>query len=426
MWLERGVTFQMLGQYENAAESYLRATQLPNSGYFPCVRYAHVHKFRSDVKQDLEMIDRMQHMLKDRKNDGGSISDEIRVQEIAELHFACAKAFTEMNNIQMAAKHYKKGNKWWSKIAIYDPNVDLRREQVMRNVFGPQLGALWMRREARGLQSESIAKAPIFIIGRPRSGSTLVEQIISSHSDVFGAGEDTLFSPMMSKLLTKFISGGEPIDILQEYGERYVKTMLRRARPLTRFTDKNLQNFWYLGLLHLVLPHAKVVHVYRDPRAACFSMYKSLFLQGGKKSITESYDQKSLAHSYATYEKMMRYWQDTIPSDQLFSISYEHIVLDFNRSVSRLAKFLDLDLQPEMFEFWKNSRVVQTASHGQVNTPLYTSSLDSWRRFEPYLKELLDELPPDSIRRADDRITSLLRMRGSTSGSSSIRNDYEL
>ena len=312
-----------------------------------------------------------------------------------------------------------------SKIAVYDPNVDIRREQVMRSIFGPQLGEIWTRRQARGLQSPH-EDAAIFIVGKPRSGSTLIEQILSSHSDVFAAGEDTTFSPLMSKLLTKF--GGEPIDILRKYGEKYVETMLRRARPVVRFTDKNLQNFWYLGLLHLTLPHAKVIHVYRDPRAACFSMYKSLFLQGGKNGVTESYSQKSLAQSYAVYEKMMQYWNEVIPSDQLFSISYEEIVLDFNNSVSRIARFLDLDIQPDMLEFWNNRRVVHTASLGQVHKPLYTSSLSSWRQFESHLDVLLRELPTHSVRQAEERISSLLQRNkkvdgGGGGGSGSDNNE---
>ena len=297
-----------------------------------------------------------------------------------------------------------------SKIAVYDPNVDTYREEVMRTVFGPQLGDIWTRRQLRGLQSPK--DAAVFIVGKPRSGSTLIEQILSSHSDFFAAGEDTTFSPLMSELLPKFVAGGESIDILREYGEKYVKTMLRRARPVTRFTDKNLQNFWYLGLLYLTLPHAKVIHVYRDPRATCFSMYKSLFLQGGKQGVTESYSQKSLAQSYTAYESMMGYWKEVIPSDQLFSISYEEIVLDFNNSVSRIARFLDLEIQPEMLEFWKNRRVVHTASLGQVHKPLYTSSVNSWRRFESHLDVLLRELPSRSIEQADERISSLLRRRG--------------
>ena len=108
----------------------------------------------------------------------------------------------------------------------------------------------------------------------------------------------------------------------------------------------------------------------------------------------------------------MSYWKEVIPSDQLFSISYEEIVLDFNNSVSRIARFLDLEIQPEMLEFWKNRRVVHTASLGQVHKPLYTSSVNSWRRFESHLDVLLRELPSRSIEQADERISSLLRRRG--------------
>eukprot|EP00940_MAST-03C_sp_MAST-3C-sp2_P000345 g345.t1 len=423
--LQYGVTLQMLGRKREAENAYDLATKFSNAlDPTALIRWSHMHRFVVGDERDEERVRALRAALKFETQRVEKIRRSRRkisrdtIQTLAQLYFASGKAYSDMERINLAFRHFESGNELWREIAHHDSSLSMRRVEMFARIISPTgLGDIWTNRFRIGHASE----APIFIIGMPRSGSTLVEQILTSHSDVFGGGEDTSFVPVVSKLLGGLGASDASPDLFAKYGKVYVDEMLRRSAvsskrptrtPTRFFTDKNLYNFWYTGLIHVMLPHAKIVHIVRDPRATCFSMYTSLFLQGEGTQISESYSFEDLGRAYADYDRMMQHYESIVPSKALLRISYEEIVLDFEASVEKLAAFVGLAVEPQMLHFWKKRRVVSTASNTQVNTPLYATSIDKWRAFEKHLGPLVQALPRHVIEAADRRLQTLRGAEG--------------
>lgn len=333
----------------------------------------------------------------------------------AQLFFAIAKAYADMKRFDESFAHYKIGNDFWKAgIWEYDEGQDRLRVNVLSSAFEP-LRAYVMDEEPD--EDEILGEdAPIFIVGMPRSGSTMVEQILGAHSTVYAAGEDTAFAPLMREVIPVVASSPPGVSATRfaSFGRQYVDTMMKRTNKTTttRFTDKHLYNYWYIGFIRLLLPRAKIVYVVRDPRATCVSMYRQLFVQSRVPTILESYSLSACARAYNAHADMMAYWTRTVSPHSLMTLSYEEMVLDFDNAVRKLADFAGLELEASMLSFWKSTRVVQTASIGQVNTPVYTSAVDKWRVYERHLSPLMSTLKSELVAAADERIRRLRHKAG--------------
>jgi len=242
-------------------------------------------------------------------------------------------------------------------------------------------------------------RSPIFIVGLPRSGSTLIEQILSSHSQVEGTMELAVIPRLVQDL-----QGLERTDPTPRYpgllaelpaeefarlGEQYLTDtkVYRKGKPF--FIDKMPNNFRHLGLIHLILPNAKIIDARRDPLACCFSNYKQLFASG--QQFTYSID--DIARYYRMYVEMMAHWDCALPG-RILRIKHEDVVDDLEANVRRILEFCELEFEEGCVEFYKTERTVHSASSEQVRRPLNREGVDQWRRYEPWLGPLKAALGP--------------------------------
>ncbi|MEH6549779.1 MAG: sulfotransferase [Pseudomonadales bacterium] len=242
---------------------------------------------------------------------------------------------------------------------------------------------------------------PVFIVGMPRTGTTLVERIIASDEQVFAAGELHNFMHLFNqrygalnanvKDYTRF-SGIENVDY-RELGESYIDSTRPRTGHTRHFIDKYPFNFQMVGPIALSLPRAKIIHLTRNPMDTCFSNYKLLFMLG---SGLYSYDQETLGRFYLQYHSLMNHWHRCFPG-RILDVSYEKLVQQPEVETRRIMTFLGLEWRPELLEFYKSSEAVSTASTSQIREPINTASLYKWKRFAKHLKHLRQVLETNGI-----------------------------
>jgi hypothetical protein len=233
---------------------------------------------------------------------------------------------------------------------------------------------------------------PIFVVGMPRSGTTLTEQIISSHPDVFGAGElfdllDLLKNKSGEKAFPESLRGITPAQ-LRELGRKYAGGLQARDRKARKITDKMPANFGNIGLIHLILPGAKIVHVSRHPLDTSISCFTRLFAH----NQNQSYDLYEQGRYYRAYKRMMDHWRDVLPPGSFYDVRYETLVENTEEEARKLVDFCGLSWDDACLAFHKNERTVRTASLAQVRQPIYKSSLARWKKNEKYLGPLTEGL----------------------------------
>jgi hypothetical protein len=306
------------------------------------------------------------------------------------LCFALGKALEDRGEYAESFRYYERGNALKKKetrfrIEPIERNTRLQTELCTRDFFGARRGVGCLSGE------------PIFIVGLPRAGSTLLEQILASHSQV----EGTLELPDIPRLVAE-LQGRDPNPVnplypavladlepeaLRRFGERYMTDtrIYRTDRP--RFIDKMPNNFRHLGLIHLILPNARIIDARREPMACCFSNFKQLFAAGQEFT----YSLEDIARYYRTYVEIMHHWDAALPA-KVLRIQHEDVVEDLEGNVRKLLEFCGLEFEPACLEFWKNERSVRTASSEQVRRPIFREGLDQWRNFEPWLGPLKEAL----------------------------------
>ena len=235
---------------------------------------------------------------------------------------------------------------------------------------------------------------PIFIVGLPRSGSTLIEQILASHSQVEGTQELADIQRIVLELRGRATDLANPrfpavlADLAPEdfrkFGARYMEdTRIYRKTDRPFFIDKMPNNFRYIGLIHLMLPNAKIIDARREPMACCFGNLKQLFSSGQEFS----YSIEDIARYYRTYLELMRHWNAALPG-RILKVQHEDIVDDLESNVRRILDFCGLAFEPGCLEFHKTERSVRTASSEQVRRPIFREGLDQWRNYQPWLEPL--------------------------------------
>jgi len=238
---------------------------------------------------------------------------------------------------------------------------------------------------------------PIFIVGLPRSGSTLIEQILSSHSMVDGTheladlGKAIKFSRKLTGPRLRYPTSVANMDAdgFKRLGNNYIKRtrQYRGSRPF--FTDKNPNNFVHVGLLHLILPNAKIINARRHPLDSCFGSYKQLFAQGQPFC----YDLVEVGEYYLQYQRLMDHWHEVLPG-KVLDVQYEEVVADLEGQVRRILEHCELDWEESCLRFHETSRSVKTASSEQVRRPIYSSAVNTWRHYEHHLDALIEVLEP--------------------------------
>ena len=321
------------------------------------------------------------------------------LSESADIHFrfALGKAFEDEKEYDKAWHHYHTGNQRQRMTVAHEPIEMENRHAAVKAVFNRDFIA------ERANQGFDAADA-ILIVGLPRSGSTLVEQILASHSQVEGTAELPVLgklSQSIGRYRTDGVAYPEAVSQLRKkdlraYGQQYIEESRRyRVTDKPIFTDKLPNNFPFVGLMHLILPNTKVINARRHPFDSCLGGYKQLFGQG--QNFT--YDMLDLAHYYKQYDAMMKYWHDVLPG-KVLDVHYEVTVTDLESQVRRILDHCGLPFEESCVRFHETERAVKTASSEQVRQPIYTGALGTWRRYEKHLGlwqdqlgYIIDELP---------------------------------
>lgn len=308
--------------------------------------------------------------------------------------FALAKELEDLGEADRSFHYLKTGCDTRRRHMQYDVQRDLDTMAAIQETFG------------RGLFEASkdgdANDEAIFILGMPRTGTTLVERILGSHSEVFAAGELNNFAVQMTAQVRKKVSDPKVSrdDLVklsagldfQKLGEAYIES----TRPFTghtaRFIDKMPLNYLYIGLIHLALPKAKIINLKRNPLDTCYAVYKQLFVD----AYPFSYDLDELGRYYIAYYRLMEHWNSVLPG-VIHTVEYESLVDDLETHARALLEFCDLDWQPQCLNFHESTEASTTASTTQVRRPVYKSSVGKWRSYEKQLQPLISVLEAAGI-----------------------------
>jgi len=308
------------------------------------------------------------------------------------LCFALGKALEDRSEYEESFRYYERGNALKKSESKHSASA---LERTMRLQAPVCTAEFFSSRRGTGCDS----RAPIFIVGLPRAGSTLLEQILASHSQVEGTAELAEI-PQLVQLLAgreqkdskprypRVLAELEP-DQLRAFGEKFIADtrVYRTGKP--HFIDKMPNNFRHIGLIHLILPNARIIDARRAPVACCFSNFKQLFASG--QEFTYGLD--DIGSYYRNYVELMDHWNAVLPG-KILRLQHEDVVADLEGSVRRLLEFCGLEFEPACIEFYKTERSVRTASSEQVRRPIFKEGLDQWRHFEAWLGPLIESLGP--------------------------------
>jgi len=399
-----GQVFQAMGEFEPALAAYDRATTLPGPAQMDAIanrgtlfmEFGHTAaaaKAMEDAAKafpdapgillsqtDLRRFDtgdpligQMQALL---ACEGISLSDR------ATLHFGLGKAFLDIGDSERAFRHYDEGNRLKRSTYSYDVGASERWMAGMAETFSRTLlGA----KANMGVRSNQ----PVFVIGMPRSGTTLVEQILASHPLVHGAGKLKRLQTIVDGILG--FPGVAP-DLtapqLNSLGEAYLAFVKPMASGRPHVVDKMPSNFLLAGMVRLILPDARIIHCRRDAIDTCLSCYTKLF--AGEQAF--AYDQPELGRFHRAYQLLMAYWRAILPGSHFLEVDYEAVVYDLEREARRMLSFLGLAWDDACLRFYETKRPVRTASVNQVRQPVYSTSTRRWRKHVAELQPLLAAL----------------------------------
>jgi tetratricopeptide (TPR) repeat protein len=372
-----GNAFKMLGRLDEARQALERAIELaPHNVAF----YASLSEAKRFTKGDPHLA-AMQGLARQL----ASLTSEDRIQ----IHFALGKAFADLQMPEQGFRHLLEGNRLKRQGIAYDEAAAVGAFDRIRAAFTPEL-----MQTKRGLGHPSLL--PVFIFGMPRSGTTLVEQILASHPQVFGAGELTDFADAVAHLgraggsAAGFPEAVRPISgpQLAQLGADYLRRIGRLAPTAERVTNKMPANFQFAGLIHLALPNARIIHTRRHPVDTCVSCFSTLF--GG--DLPYAYDLGELGRYYRGYEALMEHWRAILPDGAMLEVQYEDLVADFANQARRIVAHCGLEWSDACLAFHETPRPVLTASMVQVRQPIYQSAVGRWRSYTNMLGPLLEAL----------------------------------
>ncbi|GJL93200.1 tetratricopeptide repeat-containing sulfotransferase family protein [Hyphococcus sp.] len=357
-----------LGRKEEALSKYNGALKIKPD-------FAEVYRSMGPLKRyqenDLQLAQMRQMIARE------NISDDDRMH----LHYALGKACEDLEDRESAFNHYSQGNQLRKKFLRYSPDVERNLFRNMKSAFadaGPRLAL-------DEPSMEQLPQAPVFIVGMPRSGTSLTEHILSCHSQVFGGGE----LMTLGKAVTGVWSAGcvQP-DQLKAIRETYLAKMMARGVDERYITDKMHMNYRLIGFICTAFPGAKIVHIKRRSIASCWSIFKYYFSDFGNGY---AYDLEDIAEYYQGYMDLMAFWKERFPG-AIYDLSYERLTEDQETETRNLLAHLGLDFEQSCIDFHESHRAVATISSMQVRRKLYKGSSDEWRKYEKFLGPLIERL----------------------------------
>ena len=348
---------------------------------------AHFHLVRMKrMTRDDPQLGILERLERDRRSTGE--------KEAVDINFALGKAYDDIGDYERAFACFAEGNALKRAGIVYDEAKALARLQRISVAFTSEAMSA-----CRGFGDSTAA--PIFIFGMPRSGSTLIEQILSRHPDVSTRGEVDAFEEASANVvdadggylpLPEMFSRLTP-EQLRAIAQRYLQKIKIEGEGERRTTDKKPSNFLFAGLIHLALPRARLIHTRRDPIDTCWSCFSQRFGDGG---LPSAYDLGELGRFYRAYDSLLEHWRRVLPEGAILTVDYEDVVADLEGQTRRILAHCGLDWNDACLEFEKSRRQVRTASAGQVNQPLYRTAVGRGRNYQRFLGPLLNELEAPS------------------------------
>jgi tetratricopeptide (TPR) repeat protein len=372
-----GGTLKYLGRFIDARQSVEKALQLSPRDARSFLNLTELKRFCAD-DPDLAKMEKLAQSIK-----------TLPVNQQIDLHFALAKAYEDVGRYDDAFQRLLTGNALKRRQIQYHEAAALGELDHIMEVFTPEFVQTF-----QGAGEPSAV--PVFIVGMPRSGTTLIEQILASHPQVFAAGE----LPNLNLIAASIgPMAGCPLPFpdvmphlskqhLRPVGARYVAEITQLAPEATHVTDKLPSNFRFAGLIHLALPNARIIHAARDPIDTCVSCFSKLFAN----SQHQTYDLAELGRYYQRYRALMQHWRQVLPAGRILDVQYEDLVSDFEGQARRIIAHCDLNWHERCLAFHKTDRAVHTASAVQVRQPLYRSAIGRAQPFAAYLQALMDVL----------------------------------
>ncbi len=371
-----GAAYQQLGQLKSAVRSYEMAIQIQPD-------YAEAHHHLSAIKKykqgDLQ-INIMEELFKRSEAD-----DFNRMH----LCFALAKAYDDLEQYDESFNCLEKGNRLRSKRLNYNIDSDRKMIAKIKKIFSARSPVLDIKSDGNG------SLEPFFVVGMMRSGTSLVEQILASHSSVYGAGELETMGKLAKPMLSIFTDHNISLDqvnlfhnMINRVHDDYLDALSELTTSERIITDKMPVNFLWIGFILSAFPDAKIIHLKRDPVATCWSIYKHYFSGGGNGY---AYDMGDLAEFYKLYVGLMSFWRKQFSSN-IYDISYESLTENQEEESRRLLEFCGLEWEERCLDFHKTKRAVKTASAEQVRKKMYKGSSEAWKKYEKHLYPLISNL----------------------------------
>ncbi len=366
LYVELGKVYAEQGDLETAAAIYERALNV-------APMRADIHRQLAQVKQytnDDPHLARMLALARQR--------DRLSPQARMDLDFALGKALIDVGEYERALDHLRSANAVVRRRIEYDEVGTLGQLERIRAAFG----------DSHAPASGDGSALPVFVVGMPRSGTTLTEQILASHPQVFGAGElRHIENAAMAAAPFPEAAAAMDADALSEFGATYVRRVRALSPSATRIVDKMPANFRFIGLIHRALPNARIIHVRRDSVDTCMSCFTQLFA-----GLPFAYDLGELGRYYRGYAALMAHWRRVLPPEAMLEVDYERLVDDLSGEARRIIAYCGLDWDDSCLQFHTTLRPVRTASFAQVRRPVYRSSVGRWLAHRDALKPLLDAL----------------------------------
>ena len=329
--------------------------------------------------------DKNNNNLKEMLNkiDNKELSDVSKVN----LNFALGKAYEDLLDYKKSFFYLEEGNKIKDTISKYDIKSDNHLFDKLKVFFKDYVFN-------KNVDNNNSNKKIIFILGLPRSGSSLIEQIISSHPDVYGAGELDYLEKLIQNniyindiLKIPNLNNESGLNLIDKISSKYFELINDFDSNHDNITDKAPQNFRWIGFIKILFPSAKIIHCVRDPKDNCLSLYKNLF----DENQNWTYNKSNLFNYYKNYYELMNFWKKKIPGF-IFDCKYENLITDSKVEIKKLLNFCDLSWNDDCLKFYNTKRPIKTVSVAQVRQPLYKSSISSNKNFEPFLSDLFTNL----------------------------------
>lgn len=407
------VTYSRAGEVDNAREAFKRADKMLPNNYRILYETSVLERLAGNLDRSHELLQRVLKLKPDhasairtqgvdhkysygdadfvRLNTLAASLDSLLPMEQIQTHFALGKAFDDVSELDTAFRHYSVGGMKKRKLDKFQESSSARMFDLMKRLANPELLPM---DKTKGYQDDTAT----FILGMPRSGTSLMEQILSSHTQIYGAGELKYVTSALEnidisgrRMKLGGIEAAFDYDANASFAERgkWYTDMLKSiaGKPYSRIVDKMPGNFNFVGIINAILPNARIIHSRRHPVETCLSCYRILFAEGHHWT----YDLGQLGRYYRRYWDLMQHWRKHYPG-VMYEVRYEDNVADVEGQAKKLIEFLGLEWEENCLNFYNTDRPVKTASATQVRKPIYTTSTNRWRKYEKYLGPLLEEI----------------------------------